>query len=350
LEPLVFEPDVSTRLYRAILISPGALPTTVVLKYAVDGTSALRTEYVALRFLLEHASTGLGPRVYGYDQDVDLLVLEDLGPSVGRHLGSLLLEPNFREVEPALVAHMRALGHLHGTTLGAARSYGALAEEVGLAPISRHRVHRVVDDLRALPDRLVRAGFDGESVGPHVDILVRELENPGPFHCLTHGDGTFANGLLIDGQVRLFDFETAAPRHALIDGAFATTRYLHSVWAAELPLELRRRMESAYRVALEEHCEAARDDAQYQLAAEAGGAAWVAAQIAYIAEVIEVDQTWGLSSARARILSACGDFAERWPASPLSPRLNRLQDSLRQKWGNPSLSQYPAFSGVPLPG
>lgn len=67
----------------------------------------------------------------------------------------------------------------------------------------------------------------------------KSLRVPGPREVLTHGDPTPANAFLADdGEVLLLDVETSAPRHAMVDGAFANLRYLHSVWARALPESL----------------------------------------------------------------------------------------------------------------
>ena len=148
----------------------------------------------------------------------------------------------------------------------------------------------------------------------------------------------------------LFDLEASGFRHALLDGAFARLRYLHSLWARTLDLGLQRELQQAYRDALAGGCPEAQDDARWETALICCSAAWLAGVGRLLPGVIERDRRWGVSGNRQRVVAALEHFAvladelRRFPA--MRTTAAKLARRLRMRWpaAEQTLEPYPAFA------
>lgn len=329
--------DAETQLWRATAVGAG-LFSSVILKTTTEVTGVLQTEADALRFLDDIPS--LAPRFFGYDRIADLLILEDLGEDDDRHLGEILIGDDRERAILGLQAHMDALALLHRSTAGRLVEYPVHEPPI---PRSRHRVHRLLDLLALLPARIEEIG-DAVSRGAEleVDRFLAALRDPGPFLALGHGDATPANTFLMpEGQARLFDFETAGYRHALIDGCFPTIRYLHSVWACALPRSLRWELADRYRLALGIAPE------EFDFAHASCAAAWLAGLLGFYEAAVENGEMWGMASARARIVAGLAHFSDvatvLGHGSALAETADALRFRLDRDWSSPRMPFYPSI-------
>jgi hypothetical protein len=180
----------------------------------------LRAELAALQFLSEDLGLALAPRVIAADARAGLLVMEDLAPRVAL---DCLIRRDGAAAHPGLLAvFARARGQLSAATAGRAGTYRARCAAVGYtapaggAPESR---------LASLWDQGHQdASALGVPVaGPAASELtaaLEELNAPGPFLALSHGDAESNNIMVHEhgpADARLIDFEAAGYTHALID-------------------------------------------------------------------------------------------------------------------------------------
>ncbi|MCA9729800.1 MAG: phosphotransferase [Candidatus Eisenbacteria bacterium] len=317
IEPIVDYPEAQHCIYRAFLAPDGGLPPTIILKVPQLPGDWLHLERAALEFLREREGTAdLVPRIYGCAEDASILAMEDLGVEsclVGRILG----EADRDRAERALHEMQRSLARLHGATLGAAAAtrFAAIRSAYPPTPPTRHKIHRIDEVLRDLPERFAEIGC---AVTPGMEREIAaaraELAEPREFLAFTHGDGTPANSMWVerppDGRIVFIDFETAGFRHALLDGTFPCIRYLHSVWARTLPRELRRALQRTYRSELARFCPAVEDDLRYRSAIAAASAGWLAGLLAFLPRVADEDVSWGRSTIRQRILAGLDHLTE----------------------------------------
>ena len=73
------------------------------------------------------------------------------------------------------------------------------------------------------------------------------LENPGPWLALIHGDPCPDNAVIVGNGVRLIDYESARPAHALIDGIYLRMGFPTCWCAGQIPSSVVERIESVYR-------------------------------------------------------------------------------------------------------
>lgn len=206
------------------------------------------------------------------------------------------------------------------------------------------------DRLRLLPRLLAEHLHRPPAVEGEIRAVHGELFEPGPFTTFTHGDPTVGNVLYSSTTgINFVDFETAAYRHALIDGCFARLRYLYSVWAHHIPVSVQHQLLRAYRAELVEGCPAAGDDARFARGLLAASAAWLAALCTHLDRVVEQDARWGRATYRQRIIAGLEHFialADEYDSLPaLRDASRQLLDRLRDSWpGNDrQLATYPAL-------
>jgi aminoglycoside/choline kinase family phosphotransferase len=211
---------------RVLLGGPGAA-RAVIVKWVRAGPAQvrsepwrLRAELAALQFLSQDLGLALAPRVIAADGPAGLLVMEDLAPRVA--LDRLIRRDGAAAHPGRLAAFARARGELSAATAGRAGTYHARCAAVGYtAPVGGAREGR----LAGLWDQGHQdaAALGTPVAGPAASELIavlEELNAPGPFLTLSHGDAECNNIMVHEhgpADARLIDFEAAGYAHALID-------------------------------------------------------------------------------------------------------------------------------------
>lgn len=294
-----------------------------------------------------------GPRFYGGDRDLGLIVLEDLGEH--RSLVEPLLEGDAATAEQGLVALAARLGAMHADTIGGAARYEAIARAIDptvsvdaaclrQAATLQERANRVEGLLERLGAPAVVTGFAGD-----VAAICEAVAHPGPFLAYTHTDPCPDNTFFDRGRLRLIDFEFGGFSHALRDGACGRMQFPTCWCANRLPDAVLARMESSYRTELARGCPAAQDDRSFAPALAVMCGYWTIVTLpGPLERAIDEDQEWGIATLRPRILArleafiATADAFARLPA--LRGTAEALLATLRRRWPDVSpLPLYPAF-------
>jgi hypothetical protein len=253
----------------------------------------LLCEWTATQFLGRFAGEPpLSPRCYGGDREEGFVLLEDLGE--GPRLRELLLGNDPAAAEAALLGYASTLGRLHGATCGREGEYLQLWETLG-SPCTPVR-QREAESLRKNWRRIEALGSSLRVPWPQglqtgIEQVLAALRDPGPLLALTQGDYFPANDMVVNGQLRLYDFECAAFRHALFDGFVKPDP---PPWRRHhLPAELEQRFETIYRSELIQGCPEASDEEWYaraalemRMARAVGDTAW------YLEMALEQDRHW----------------------------------------------------------
>lgn len=207
-----------------------------------------------------------------------------------------------------------------------------------------------IDNARYLldhEDRLLRWVTETgaqQAPGTHEDleVLARELADPGPFLALTHGDMAPGNTLFTPSGPRLIDFEYCGMRHALYDAL---------MWLLVVPLpdELISRADLTYRITLTQGCEEAQVDASWMRARAMLAAARTVNMFQWLPpKALERDREWapGFSERAAllRHLARCRALQEPvHPVPALERTLASLEARLIERWQGVSQFTWPAF-------
>lgn len=313
----------------------------VIVKQSRSETQHLFREWANLEFL--NAIPELRevvPALYSGDEDAEVLVMEDVGTADDQLLGNIVEGGDSDRAEAGLLAFQRALGRLHAATIGRYDEFARYPLRRSEETTSRHQVHRLIDALGALPALLAGQGVPiTTALEREIAGAIAELRDPGPFLAFTHGDAAIGNVFYLpDGSARLIDFETGDYRHALLDGCYARMRYLVSIWARRMPLDLQHRLLDAYRSELVRGCPEAADDAHFHHALVSCSVAWLASIAGYLPSVVEADRKLGRSTVRQRIVTALDHLvvlsAETGIYGALADASGVLADRLRRQWGD----------------
>jgi phosphotransferase family enzyme len=211
-----------------VLLGGAGAARTVIVKWVRAGPAQARTEpwrlgteLAALQFLSDDLGLGLAPRVIAADLAAGFLVLEDLAPRVA--LDQLIRRDGATAHLGLLAAFARAHGELGAATAGQAGTYRARCAALGFPAPAGSAPGRLAglwdqghEDATALG-----APIAGPAASELTAVL-EELNAPGPFLTLSHGDAESNNVLVLESgpaDARLIDFEAAGYAHALIDAA-----------------------------------------------------------------------------------------------------------------------------------
>lgn len=307
-------------IYRCTLVeSPAGKPNSVIVKHVNYSPPAgahdedteitpaiINKDWAGLVFLNELDLAGtLVPRFYGGSKEIGLMVMEDLGSSDSNRLNLLLQGNDPLAAEAGLMALMRSVGRLHALTMGKMARYEAILTELG--EIDRK-------DFELYSFEFLNPGFEKlakqlEITLPagaveEMDQVYRLLKEPGDFLAFVHGDPCPDNCLLVEGEMRLFDFELGNFRHALLDGAYSRFHFPTCWCVNRLPEDLWRKMEAAYRVELVKGCPSAADDEVFYPALLAAGIGWSLGLCEWydMPELFNKDFDWGTSTVRQRFM------------------------------------------------
>ena len=159
----------------------------------------LHAELAALQFLSDDLGLALAPRVIAADVPAGFLVLEDLAPRVA--LDHLIRRDGAAACLELLAVFARARGELSAATAGRAGTYHARCAAVGYpAPAggAREGAGRPMGS-GTQGRRSARDAIAGPAASELIAVL-EELNAPGPFLALSHGDAE-SNNILVHDQV-----------------------------------------------------------------------------------------------------------------------------------------------------
>jgi hypothetical protein len=182
-----------------------------------------------------------------------------------------------------------------------------------------------------------------------IDLVTRRVEgDPGPFLAFCQGDLNEPGGCgRWRGRLRLFDFDCAGFRHALLEGLASRL-----TWgaASRIPAGVVRAMEEAYREALAAGCAAARDDVLYRRGLAEAAARWHVFHVIWrLPTALERDHQRGITRLRQQLLAWLEGFAavaeECGHATALGASARAIAARLREQWPPDvvDLPFYPAF-------
>lgn len=255
-----------------------------------NGAAAIRRERAALALLSELGSNQ-GPRVLAHGEA--FLVLEDLGR--GPAVEDRLVEDDPVAATKALVALARAVGAMQATTYGHQDAFYERLELSGTRPredrlifagSTMARCWAVLGDLAA-----GGAGLPATS-GADTDFeeLTARLAEPGPLLALSTGDLAPQNCRLLDGAVRLLDFESACYRHVMLDAAHFRLPFCGAPCWARVPADVGEAMEAAFRSELGRVCVAVLDERTYRTGMALATAAWAVIRLARLPKLLARDK------------------------------------------------------------
>jgi hypothetical protein len=279
-----------------------------------------------------------------------MVVLADLGD--GECLADALQGNDASRAEACLIAWATTLGRMHAATIGKEAVFIRLRD--GLTPRAAQEKSRIGDwptdelpKFRAACQAIgveLHPGFDAE-----VDTIADRIAEPGPFLAFTPGDSCPDNHRILADGVRLFDFEFCEYRHALIDLVYLRVPFPTCWCVNRLPADLPDRLEATYRTELVNGAPEAADDALFYKALVGMCGYWTTRTLGWSLQgALEKDETWGISSIRARtllrldtLIAAAEQFSQ---FSALAATASRLATKLRALWPpETEMPIYPPF-------
>ena len=329
---------------------------TVIVKWVRTGPAQARTEpwrlraeLTALRFLSDDLGLALAPRVIAADVSAGFLVQEDLAPRVA--LDGLICRDGAAACLGLLAAFARTLGELSAATAGQAGTYRARCAALGFPAPAGDAEGRLAGlwDYWRKDAAALGAPVAGSAASELVAVL-EELNAPGPFLALSHGDAESNNILVREhgtADARLIDFEAAGYAHALINAVCLHVpgpRWISvgGPGAADLA--------DQYRRALARGVSEAQDDRRYGFALAAACVSWALVRLHRFA-VLDARPPGDHSRLQlVETLESAARTADAHRALPhLAGWLRRTADVLRRRWPDADLdltdwAQFPPYS------
>jgi aminoglycoside/choline kinase family phosphotransferase len=340
---------------RVLLEGAGAGRTAIV-KWVRTGTAQARTEpwrlhaeLAALQFLSDDLGLALAPRVIAADLSAGFLVLEDLAPRVA--LDGLIRRDGAAACLELLAVFARARGELSAATAGRAGTYHARCATLGFpAPPgeAEGRLARLWDHGRE--DAAALGAPIAGSAASELIAALEELNAPGPFLALIHGDAESNNILVRESgpaDARLIDFESAGYAHALVDAVC-----LHVPGAGWISVgdPGAAGLADQYRRALARGVPEAQDDRRYGFALAAACTSWALLRLHRFAVL---DTRAPGDHSRLQLVETLESAARTAEAHHALPRLGgwlrRTADALRRRWPDADLdftdwARFPPYS------
>ena len=336
-----------------VLLGGAGAARTVIVKWVRGGPAQvrsepwrLRAELAALQFLSEDLGLALAPRVIAADVPAGLLVMEDLAPRVAL---DRLIRRDGAAAHPGLLAvFARARGELSAATAGQAGIYRARCAAVGYAAPAEGGLAGLRDQ-----GRQDAAALGTPVAGPAASELaavLEELNAPGPFLALSHGDAESNNIMVREhgpADARLVDFEAAGYAHALID---AVCLYVPGPGWICVGDPDAGGLADQYRRALARGVPEAQDDRRYGFALASACMRWALLRLHRFA-VLDARAPGDHSRLQlVETLESAARTAEAHRALPhLAGWARRTADALRRRWPDADLdltdrARFPPYS------
>jgi hypothetical protein len=334
--------------YRVEQALPG-FPETLVVKRSKIGGGHIFNEWASLQFLNRFATLHpLVPAFYGGNEELELLVLEDLGEVRGvDDLGTIMEGEDPALARDALLAHARSMALLHVTTAGFEREFNALRNTFPAynRPISKDQFEEHFAWFLQMLSQ-----FDLEvslQLKQEAETIVATLLNPNAPRAYTRGDVCPSNIAYADGKIRFYDFEMGAFRHILLSAAYFRLFHLSCFNGSLIPLELQAEAEQVYFQAV---APLVADPANYQIDLAAAATAMLIWMLSTTLEkALQQDRPRHLASFRQRIFAAMTLYIHHETFSTAFPQMAKIVRAVRERlddqWAEEekSIPLFPAF-------
>jgi len=306
-------------------------------------------EWASLQFLGEIAhGNSFGPRFYGGDRAVGLIVMEDLGR--GTRLDQLLMDNNPSAAESALIEFATIHGRLHAKAMNRQDEFNHLRTSLG--PTVLEDGHYTYDWL--IPTFYQTIDLLDVTPTPGVTrelaMLKASITQPGPFLTFVQQDSCPDNCLFTNSALRLLDFEGGRFDHALKGGVYGRMRFPTCWCVYQLPEHIPLQMETAYRTELVKGCSAAADDMLFYRAVAEACVYWLIEwyQINPLSKILEKDRFIVAATGRQRHLMRSDVVAETTEKfghmEATGATIRAMTVKMRELWTNmEETSYYPAF-------
>jgi hypothetical protein len=295
----------------------------------------------------------VAPRLLGGDVATATIVMERLPP--GPSLAGLLLGADADAARRGLVGLARAMGRMHGASLGRAHDFELRRTGLSPSPSVRHHV------VRRLPGLLRR--FDGwtakvgiatpSGVADDLERVRMAMIRPGPFLALVHGDACPDNNRIYGDRAVLLDFQVAALDHCLLDGAYFTAPFPTCWCVARLDPADGGAAQAAYREELARWLPEMSDDGVWLPALAEATACWFLLRaISGLESELREDEQWGTGSMAQRLVLRSAVFADLARCAGVLSALADVADQVvalvQKRW--PELEPLPAYPALARAG
>jgi hypothetical protein len=237
--------------------------------------SYLRSDYAATAFLADRCP-GVSPQILAADVGAGLYITEDLG--AGPSLGDLLAGTDRSEATKGLLAFAVLLGRMHAATAGLDGEYYQRRHQLGPIDPSGPRTYLGEISVEEASGRVLGAQVHDRTAPRRargdMEAILTVLAQPGAFLALSNGDPCPYNCLIPNGIAHLIDFELAGYRHALLDVAYLHLGFHWCYQPGQIPADMLREAETAYRREASAGIPVILDEPVYQRALTAAAAAW----------------------------------------------------------------------------
>jgi hypothetical protein len=304
-------------------------------------------EWAGLELYTQLPGPSLLPHFYGGDRQAGIIVMEDLGTGAPA-LADLLTDDNADpdQASQALIEYTATLGRLNALSIGHYDTFIQLRYLLGPPPtptplyqmpwadarmaevdsvalnttVEKYHRHFRALEIQPCP------GFDAE-----IATVVRQVaQDPGPFLAFCQGDQNGVDGhLKVNGDHRMYDFDTGGFRHALLEGVPHRMTWGGMI---RVPRALYPAMDNAFQQALAQTCPPADDATVFGRALTEAAAHWhifhtldrLPNALAITADQpISQDRLRGPSSLRQQVLAWTQAFADISEESGHLPTLGR---------------------------
>jgi hypothetical protein len=302
-------------------------------------------ELVALEFL-NSMPTAVAPRLLGADTEAGILVMEDLGP--GGSLAHSLLGVDRSRAADDLVAYARALASMHAWSIARAGEFSDIrarrAPEVVTTP---HWTDHMDSGRAALRNAAADLGLGAaaDDASSEIDSL-RDLISGGSYSGLVHSDACPDNTHIVNGDCRIFDFETSGWGSVTLDAAYLLAPF-PSCWCfAQLPSDIVAPAMLAYRSSMSSAGIDMGPD--WEAAMAAALASLVLGRGTALAHALDEDREWGTTSVRPRLLTWLRSFLAFGGSADILPKFHVLAQAMHERlcarWASVVVPDYPALA------
>lgn len=302
-----------------------------------------RAERAALE-LLSSMPDSPAPALIGASDEVDIVVMEHLPPAPS--VADALLGDDRGAAEAAVIGLAETLARVHAWTAGREPEYQAIRRRLDLAPESQ-RWSDVTDlGIEQFRETAAALGVDtAPAFESEARDVVQRLRAPGWWRGLVHGDPCPDNTSVIDGRVRLFDFEHTNFGSVLLDASYVVAPFPTCWCFGRIPPALSERAVAAYRQELATVHPEASDDEAWRDALSMALASWVLARGPVVTTAMAEDGEWGTTSMRPRLLqwmdASLAVESSQLPA--VTATISALREQLGRRWSDTRLPDYPSM-------
>ncbi len=311
-------------------------------------------EFICLEFLSGiNSLRNIVPQFISSDKEKVSFVMSDVGQ--GKQVNEILFEDSYESAQGTIKKLMISLAHIHGSTLNRQGQFDQICSSFNHRYIKDDGVEQSLHDYSLYLEKISKKLKIelSSNIENELKEILEVILDPSEFYGFVHWDPCPDNCKVVDGEMKIYDFERSAYANIFVDAAYLLMRFPSCWCVGDIPESLIESGNLVYRETLGSYLPAILDDIAYREQMAIACMFWFLRSTEnQFEEALLADRKRGTATIRQRILIrakvSSGLLSKTGKFENLSNFIHQVYVTLSEKWeiDTKQLDYYPALNSL----